>query len=497
MMVVMSDYLLAIDQGTTSSRAIVFNDKGKVIGVHQLKLKQHYPKAGYVEHDPEQIWQTVKACCRVAIRKAQIKATNIKAIGISNQRETSVIWRRDTGQAISPAIVWQDRREARVYQKISSNAALKKTIRQKTGLLLDPYFSANKIAWMLENIKNARERAKQGKLAFGTIDSFLLWRLTDGKVHATDVTNASRTLLYNIKRKCWDKDLLAMFSIPEEIMPDVLDSNAQFGVTDKSIFSAAIPITGILGDQQAALFGQSCYKRGMLKVTYGTGAFMLLNTGEHIVRSRQHLLTTVAYSLNGKVTYGLEGTIFSAGSTIKWLRDNMGFIKDAKDTQRIASSVNSMDDIYLVPAFQGLGAPHWQPEARAAVFGMSLNTSSQQIVRAALESVCYRSKDLFTAMASDSKHRINTLRVDGGMAENDWMLQFLADILNIKVQRAKDLESSAKGVALVAGLGVGLYRSLTEISQLWSEGTCFSPQMKPAKRRHLYAGWRKVIEKVL
>lgn len=492
----MSKYLLAIDQGTTSSRAIIFKRSGDPISQHQVDLKQYYPEQGWVEQDPEEIWENTLLCCREAMRKIKLSAKEIAAVGISNQRETTIIWDRKTGLPISKAIVWQDRRTASLCRELAQYPIHAK-IQEKTGLLLDPYFSATKIIWLLENVYHARKQAEKGELAFGTVDTFLLWRLTCGKSHATDATNASRTLLFNIKTQEWDKDILSAFNIPIELLPTVLDSSALFGEVDESFLGEKIPITGIAGDQQAATIGQACFHSGMVKSTYGTGCFMLLNTGSKLIQSKNQLLGTIAYRLQGKVAYGLEGSIFSAGVTIKWLRDTLKLIKTAAETETLAKCVPDTEGVYLVPGFTGLGAPYWDPDARGALLGLTRNSGIEHIARAALESVCYQSRDLLEAMRSDSEMQLEVLRVDGGMVANNWLLQFLADILMIEVQRPACIETSALGAAYLAGLHVGIYRSLDEISAMWQVNARFTPQMQLPKSEYLYSGWKRAVARVL
>lgn len=492
----MNAFILAIDQGTTSSRAMIFNREGKPIHQHQIELTQHFPQDGWVEHDPEEIWRTTLTCCRKVITDASLRAADITTIGISNQRETTVIWDRKTGKPIYPAIVWQDRRTADYCQQLIRQGMSEK-IQEKTGLLLDPYFSATKIKWILNQVEGSRAKAINGELAFGTIDTYLLWQLTGGKQHATDATNASRTLLFNIHTQQWDEELLDLFGIPKTLLPVVLDNCARFGRTDPNLFGHEIPITGMAGDQQAATVGQACFESGMVKSTYGTGCFVLLNTGEKPIRSNNRLLTTIAYRINGKVTYGLEGSIFVAGAAVQWLRDALHLIKSAPETQALAASVENTGGVYLVPAFTGLGAPYWDPQARGALLGLTRDSRIAHIVRATLEAVCYQTRDLMGAMVSDSAHAIQTLRVDGGMAANDWLLQFLSDILHVEVERPRCIETSALGAAFLAGLGAGVYSSLAEISELWQADKSFTPTMASEKRETLYTGWRKAINRII
>ncbi len=492
----MSVYLLAIDQGTTSSRAIIFNRDGTPVSQHQIDLTQYYPKPGWVEQNPDEIWQNTVLCCREALQKAHLTGKQIAAIGISNQRETTIMWDKTTGKPIYHAIVWQDRRTAERCRELSQ-LSIADQLQKKTGLLLDPYFSATKIMWLLDNVTNARKLAEKGDLLFGTVDTFLLWKLTKGQTHATDATNASRTLLFNIVKQQWDNEILTAFAIPKAILPKVLDSSDDYGVTDETLFGAAIPITGVAGDQQAATVGQACFHPGMVKSTYGTGCFMLMNTGSRLIHSKHKLLSTIAYRLRGQVTYGLEGSIFSAGTTIKWLRDTLNLIKTAEETETLAQQLSDTEGVYLIPGFTGLGAPYWDPDARGALFGLTRNSSPAHIARSALESVCYQSRDLLQAMRHDSETPLEILRVDGGMVANNWLLQFMADILMLKVQRPACIETSALGAAYLAGLQVGIYHSLEEISNLWKINAEFSPKMLSSQSEYLYAGWKKAVARVL
>lgn len=492
----MSPYLLAIDQGTTSSRAIIFTHHGDVVSQHQIDLTQYFPDDGWVEHDPEEMWLNTLECCRQAITAAHLTGKDITAIGITNQRETTIIWDKKTGKPIYRAIVWQDRRTSELCKQLTKHPISKK-LQEKTGLLLDPYFSASKIMWLLDNVPQARERAERGELAFGTVDSFLLWRLTNGEVHATDATNASRTLLFNINTQEWDQEILTAFNIPLSLLPKVLDSSANYGHAQAEYFGTDVPINALIGDQQAATVGQACFNPGMVKSTYGTGCFMLLNTGPHVVLSKHRLLATIAYRIQGQVTYGLEGSIFSAGVTIKWLRDNLKIIKTANETETLAQSVLDTGGVYVVPAFTGLGAPYWDPDARASILGLTRNSRGEQIVRAALEAVGYQTCDLLHAMSEDSQTQLTTLRVDGGMVANNWLLQFLADILNLNIHRPTCIETTALGAAYLAGLQAGVYQSLDEIARLWQMNQLFSPKMQNETRQHLYKGWKKAISRVI
>lgn len=488
------EYLLAIDQGTTSSRAIVFDSDMNIVCSAQEEFPQIYPSDGWVEHDPEAIWSTSLNTAKRAFAKAEAKGGQVVAIGITNQRETTVIWDRAGGKPIHNAIVWQDRRTADVCRKLERDN-LGNEIQQRTGLLLDPYFSATKTAWLLDNVQGARKLAEKGKLAFGTIDSFLVSRLTGGKVHATDATNAARTSLFNINSQNWDESLMRIFNVPSSILPEVMDCAADFGVTEPALFGRSIPILGVAGDQQAAAIGQCCFARGSIKSTYGTGCFVLMNTGDKVLTSKNRLLSTVAYRLNGKTTYALEGSIFIAGAAVQWLRDQMGLISNAAETAKIASSLPGNNGVYMVPAFTGLGAPYWNPDARGAVFGLSRSTGPAEFVRAALESVCYQTHDLFTAMAADGINP-SSLRIDGGMVANNWMAQFLADILNLPVDRPTIMETTALGAAYLAGLQAGMFGSLEELSQKCRMDVRFEPHITEQARKKLLDGWHDAVQRV-
>jgi glycerol kinase len=486
--------LLAIDQGTTSSRAIVFDKKGRKLGVAQQELPQSFPQPGWVEHNPERIWKDTVAVVRSALRKSRTAARELAGLGITNQRETTIVWDRKTGKPVYPAIVWQDRRTAESCRAQHTDA-LERRLAEKTGLLLDPYFSATKIQWILDKVPGARERAERGELAFGTVDSWLLWKLTAGKVHATDATNASRTLLFNIRTQRWDPELLQLFGVPASLLPDVRDSAADFGRTDKRLFGAEIPILGIAGDQQAATVGQACFSPGMAKSTYGTGCFLVLNTGSELKLSKNKLLSTVAYRLEGKTTYAMEGSIFIAGAAVQWLRDAVHLIRKAGETEAIARSIPDTKGVYLVPAFTGLGAPYWDPQARGAIFGLTRDAGLKHIVRAALESVCYQTRDLLSAMAQDAVAPTE-LRVDGGMVVNNWLTQSLADILQVGVVRPQTVETTALGAAFLAGLQAGVYGSLADITKLWQVDRRFKPKLAPAKADALYHGWQDAVRRV-
>ena len=492
----MAKHILAIDQGTTSTRAILFDAQARRVAVAQTEFTQHYPQPGWVEHDPEDIWRDVLAPAREAIDTGGADATAIAGIGITNQRETVVVWDRATGEPVHRAIVWQDRRTADVCAALRRDGA-EDMVREATGLLLDPYFSATKIAWVLDHVPDARARATRGELAFGTIDSFLLWRLTGGTVHATDVTNAARTLLWNIRTGEWDAELCRLLRVPIAMLPQVHDNAHVFGTTTPDLFGAPIPIAGIAGDQQAALFGQACFARGMTKSTYGTGCFMLLNTGPEAIRSQQRLLTTPAYRLDGQTTFALEGSIFVAGAAVKWLRDGIGVITHARDTDDMATRVPDNHGVYMVPAFVGLGAPHWDAEARAAIFGLTLGATQAHLARAALEAVGYQTLDLVQAMVADGGGHPASVRVDGGMAANDWLCRFLADLLEVPIERPADLETTARGAAFHAGLATGIWSGLPELERLWTRDACFEPDMPADRRNTLVAGWHDALRRTL
>lgn len=486
--------LLAIDQGTSSSRTVIYDFSTVVVASAQQEFPQIYPQAGWVEHDPEVIWSSVQDVTRQAMQKSGATAADIAAVGITNQRETTLIWDRKTGQCIHNAIVWQDRRTASTCERLRRDGAEEQVI-AKTGLRLDPYFSATKIAWLLDNVTGARDRAVAGELAFGTVDSFLLWRLTGGQVHATDATNASRTLLFNIHKQEWDDDLLALFDIPQELLPEVRDCAAEFGETDDSTLGGAVPVLAMVGDQQAALIGQAGFEAGMTKCTYGTGCFVLANTGGDALKSTNKLLTTVASRLDGKVTYGLEGSVFVAGSAVQWLRDELRIIDSALESEQIATATGVVDDVYVVPAFAGLGAPYWDPNARGAILGLTGGSGREEIVTATLQAVAYQTCDLMDAMSSDGIVP-STIRVDGGMAANDWFLKFLADILSIPVERPSNVESTVLGAAYLAGLQSGVIESLDALSDLWQRDELFEPAMSADRRAQLLEGWAAAIAKV-
>jgi glycerol kinase len=491
--------ILAIDQGTTSTRAMVFDGAGIPLGRAQRELPQIFPGPGWVEHDPEEIWRATVEVCKGAVAAAGLGFADVEAIGIANQRETTVLWERATGKPVHNAIVWQDRRTADRCDALG-RAGHGPMVQRKTGLLLDPYFSATKLAWLLDNVAGMRDRAARGELAFGTIDCFLLWRLTGGRVHATDATNAARTMLYDIHRQGWDEELVRLFAVPPSVLPVVHDCAADFGATEPGIFGRSIPITGIAGDQQAATIGQTCLKPGMMKSTYGTGCFALLNTGTIAVPSTNRLLTTIAYRLGGRTTYALEGSIFVAGATMQWLRDGLKLIQRAGDSEALArQSAGAGPDgagVYLVPAFTGLGAPYWDAHARGAILGLTRDTGTADIVRAALEAVCYQTRDLMGAMTADGAAAPVALRVDGGMVANDWTMQFLADILGLPVERPAVTETTALGAAYLAGLHTGLYPSLDGLATLWRAERGFRPAMAEAERNARYRGWLAAVARV-
>ncbi len=492
----MSGFILAIDQGTTSSRAILFDGAMRVAGIGQQEFAQYYPASGWVEHDPEEIWSSVVSTAKAALATAGRVASDVAAIGITNQRETVVIWERDTGRPIHNAIVWQDRRTAPLCARLKKQG-LEPKFARKTGLLLDPYFSGTKIAWILDKVKGARRRAERGELLAGTIDSFLMWRLTGGRTHATDATNAARTLVYNIGKNAWDEELLGILGIPARMLPEVRDCADDYGTTDENLFGAGIRILGVAGDQQAATIGQACFEPGMMKSTYGTGCFALLNTGADMVRSKNRLLTTIAYRLRGKTTYALEGSIFIAGAAVQWLRDGMKVIGTAEQSGELAAKADDTQNVYLVPAFVGLGAPHWDAEARGAVFGLTRNTGPAEFARAALESVAYQTRDLLDAMRKDWKGTAagTVLRVDGGMVASDWAMQRLADILDAPVDRPTILETTALGAAWLAGSKAGVWPDAQKFAGAWALDRRFEPGMDPATRIARLKGWRDAVRR--
>lgn len=490
-------WVLALDQGTTSSRAILFDAAGRPAAMAQQEFRQLYPRPGWVEHDPEEIWSTQLATAREALAKAGVPAADVAAIGITNQRETTVLWERETGRPVAPAIVWQDRRTADMCHRLKADGA-EAVVREKTGLVLDPYFSATKIAWLLDSVDGLRERARRGEIAFGTIDSWLVYRLTGGRVHATDYSNASRTMLFNIHTLEWDEELLELLGrIPRALLPQVLPSSHIYGETEPDLFGAAIPIGGIAGDQQAALFGQACFEPGMAKNTYGTGSFLLMNTGEKPVASRHGLLTTIAWGVDGSVKYALEGSVFVTGAAVQWLRDGLGIIGTAAETQDLARSVPDTGGVYLVPAFAGLGAPHWDPYARGVLVGITRGTTKAHVARAALEAIAYQSADVVRAMEQEAGVPLRALRVDGGAAVNDFLMQFQADVLDVPVERPAVTETTALGAAYLAGWAAGVWRDRDEIVSQWHLDRRFEPVMDAAQRDRLLGGWRRAVERSL
>ncbi len=486
--------ILSIDQGTTSTRAILFKTSGHPVFTAQQEFRQIFPDLGWVEHDPEEIWATTLRVCREAVEWSRKESMTIAGLGITNQRETTVMWDRETGEPIHNAIVWQDRRTAGFCDELKL-AGRDEQIQPRTGLLLDPYFSATKIRWILDHVEKARTLADQGRLAFGTTDTFLIWRLTGGRVHATDATNACRTMLFNIHDQVWDRDMLSLFQVPESMLPEVKDSAADFGVTDAEVTGIPIPIAGVAGDQQAATIGQACFEPGMIKSTYGTGCFAVLNTGQKAVASKHKLLTTVAYRLGGECTYALEGSIFVAGAAVQWLRDGIGVIDSAPQTESLAAGLKDNRGVYLVPAFTGLGAPHWDPHARGAIFGITRDTGVAELARATLESMAYQTRDLVQAMSADGAE-MESLRVDGGMVANNWLMQFLSDIIDIPIERPQVTETTALGAAYLAGLQQGVFDSLDTIAGQWRREALFKPEMMAEQRERLLAGWDRSIARV-
>jgi glycerol kinase len=491
----MERFILALDQGTTSSRAILFDRKGNIKGVAQEEFQQYYPKPGWVEHDAEEIWASQLKVAREVLKKTDVKAEQVAAIGITNQRETTLVWDRKTGKPIHHAIVWQDRRTAGICDALKAKG-LEDYIRKNTGLVIDAYFSGTKVKWLLDEVAGARERAERGELCFGTIDSWLIWRMTGGKKHVTDYTNASRTLLYNIRDLRWDEKMMGELGVPASMLPEVKSSSEVYGHTDADLFGASIPIAGIAGDQQAALFGQACFEVGMAKNTYGTGCFMLMNTGTEMVQSKSGLLTTIAWGLNGKVHYALEGSVFIAGAAIQWLRDGLKIIDESPDSEFYAMKVAHPDGVYVVPAFAGLGAPYWDMYARGAIFGLTRGTSKAHVIRATLESLAYQTKDVLNAMEQDSGKKLVGLRVDGGASANNLLMQFQADILGAPVERPQIIETTALGAAYLAGLAVE-YWTQAEVSEQWQLDQAFEPEMDAGRRDELYAGWQKAVKRTM
>lgn len=492
----MKKYLMALDQGTTSSRCIIFNKKGEIVSLAQKEFTQYFPQSGWVEHDANEIWASQAGVMTEAMAKCSIEAEEIAAIGITNQRETTIVWDKETGEPIYHAIVWQCRRTADYVERLKAEG-FDAIIKEKTGLIVDPYFSATKIKWILDHVEGAREKAEAGQLLFGTVDTWLIYKMTKGRVFATDVTNASRTMLYNIHTLCWDEELLDKFGIPASMLPEVKQSSEVYGMTRKSLLGEPLPIAGVAGDQQAALFGQCCFEAGQSKNTYGTGCFLLMNTGEQAVDSKHGLLTTIAVGRNGKVQYALEGSVFVAGAAIKWLRDELRLIDQAAETEELANSVADSNGVYVVPAFTGLGAPYWNAYARGAVFGLSRGTNRAHFVRATLESLAYQSLDVIRAMEEDAKITVTSLRVDGGASANDFLLQFQSDILNGEIIRPKVAETTALGAAYLAGLAVGYYQNVEEIQSNWQRDREFTPQFEEEKRNRLYAGWKDCVNRII
>ena len=490
----MSKFIMALDQGTTSSRAILFDKKGNPVYTAQQEFKQHFPKSGWVEHNPMEIWSSVLSVIAQVLSENDINASDIAGIGITNQRETTVVWDKNTGEPVYNAIVWQSRQTASICDQLKAEGH-EDTFRQKTGLLIDAYFSGTKVKWILDNVEGAREKAEAGELLFGTIDTWITWKLTEGTVHVTDYSNASRTLMYNIFDLQWDEELLSILNVPASMLPDVRPSSEVYGNTaEKHFFGHSVPIAGIAGDQQAALFGQACFEKGMVKNTYGTGCFMLMNTGEEAVKSEHGLLTTIAWGIDGKVHYALEGSIFVAGSAIQWLRDGLRMLRHSADSEEYAKRVEHTDGVYVVPAFVGLGTPYWDSDVRGAVFGLTRGTSKEHFVRATLESLAYQTRDVLEAMASDSGIDMKTLRVDGGAVMNDFLMQFQADILNVPVERPSVNETTALGAAYLAGLAVGFWENKDDVQEHWQLDKKFEPQMAEQQREQLFEGWHKAVK---
>ena len=492
-----STYVLSIDQGTTSSRGVIFDKNYEIVSIGQKEFKQFFPDSGWVEHDPEEIWMSTLESCHSALKESKIDPSQIRAVGITNQRETTVVWDKETGKPIYNAIVWQDRRTSDQCQNLK-DLGHESLVNEKTGLLLDPYFCATKIAWILDNVSGARQKANEGQLLFGTIDCFLMWRLSNQQIHSTDATNACRTMLYNIHDGCWDEDLLKLFNIPSSMLPKVCDNAADFGKVDESIFGSEIPITASIGDQPSALVGQACFQPGMVKSTYGTGCFVLINTGYEPVKSNNKLLTTLAFQVNGKTCYALEGSIFVAGAAVQWLRDGLKFIESAQESESLAMQADDSQDVYLVPAFVGLGAPYWDPDCRGALFGMTRNTGPAEITKATLESVCYQTSDLLSAIAKDlGEGKLSAIRVDGGMAASNWTMQMLSDLVELPVDRPKNLETTALGAAYLAGMQIGFYPSMSDFSDSWQSDSQFNSKMTSDSRERKLAGWKDAVKRTL
>ena len=492
-----STYVLSIDQGTTSSRGVIFDKNYEIVSIGQKEFTQFFPDSGWVEHDPEEIWMSTLESCHSALKESKIDPSQIRAVGITNQRETTVVWDKDTGKPIYNAIVWQDRRTSDQCQNLK-DLGHESLVNEKTGLLLDPYFCATKIAWILDNVSGARQKANEGQLLFGTIDCFLMWRLSNQQIHSTDATNACRTMLYNIHDGCWDEDLLKLFNIPSSMLPKVCDNAADFGKVDESIFGSEIPITASIGDQPSALVGQACFQPGMVKSTYGTGCFVLINTGYEPVKSNNKLLTTLAFQVNGKTCYALEGSIFVAGAAVQWLRDGLKFIESAQESESLAMQADDSQDVYLVPAFVGLGAPYWDPDCRGALFGMTRNTGPAEITKATLESVCYQTSDLLSAIEKDlGEGKLSAIRVDGGMAASNWTMQMLSDLVELPVDRPKNLETTALGAAYLAGMQIGFYPSMSDFSDSWQSDSQFNSKMTSDSRERKLAGWKDAVKRTL
>ncbi|PWZ81333.1 glycerol kinase [Staphylococcus pseudintermedius] len=490
----MGNYILSIDQGTTSSRAILFNEEGEIVGVAQREFKQHFPKSGWVEHDANEIWSSVLSVMASVLTENNVSANEVKGIGITNQRETTVVWDKETGRPIYNAIVWQSRQTQSICDALKQEGH-EQTYRDKTGLLLDPYFSGTKVKWILDKVDGAREKAAKGEILFGTIDTWLVWKLSGGRAHVTDYSNASRTLMYNIHELKWDDELLELLDVPKAMLPEVKPSSEVYCETiDYHFFGQNVPIAGIAGDQQAALFGQACFERGDVKNTYGTGGFMLMNTGEEAVKTGNGLLTTIAYGIDGKVNYALEGSIFVSGSAIQWLRDGLRMINSVPQSEDYAIRVDSTEGVYVVPAFVGLGTPYWDSDARGAIFGLTRGTEKEHFIRATLESLCYQTRDVIEAMAQDSGIEVNSLRVDGGAVKNNFLMQFQSDLLNIEVERPEINETTALGAAYLAGIATGFWKDKSEIQRRWKLEKSFEPEMDQKESNRLYKGWKKAVE---
>ena len=490
----METYILSLDQGTTSSRAILFNQKGQVVHVAQKEFTQYFPNPGWVEHDANEIWGSILAVIATVLSESGVKAEQIAGIGITNQRETTVLWDKESGQPIYHAIVWQSRQTKEICEDLIIKG-YQDVFKQKTGLLIDAYFSATKVKWILDHVEGAREKAEHGELLFGTIDTWIIWKLSGGQAHVTDYSNASRTLMFNIYDLKWDEELLKILTIPQSMLPEVKSSSEIYANTARDhFFGKEVPIAGVAGDQQAALFGQACFEKGMAKNTYGTGCFMLMNTGEKPVQSQHGLLTTIAWGINGKVEYALEGSIFVAGAAIQWLRDGMRMLKHSSDSETYALKVDSAEGVYVVPAFVGLGTPYWDSDVRGAVFGLTRGTSKEHFIRATLESLAYQTKDVLAAMEEDSGIKLKTLRVDGGVVKNNFLMEFQSNLLNVTVERSQINETTALGAAYLAGLAVGYWNSQVEIAENWAIESTFHPKMKEEDRQHLYNGWKKAVK---